>query len=158
MFSGKPIPCVGISFGVDRILAITRARLAAANSAELLRVSEVDVYVMALGSGLLKERMATIRQLWDGGVKAEYSWKAKPKLPQQFKAAETGGVPFAVILGETEWEKGLVKLKEMGLPEGHPEKDGVLVEKDGLVDVVRSKLQARGSGKSLADRLAELQT
>jgi len=158
MFSGKPIPCVGISFGVDRIFSITRARLSSAGAADILRAAEVDVYVMALGSGLLKERMATIKQLWDGGIKAEYTWKAKPKLPQQFKAAETGGVPFAVILGESEWADGKVKLKEMGLPDGHPEKDGVLVGREELVEVVRRKLEAYGSGKSLTERLAELQT
>ena len=31
---------------------------------------------------------------------AEFLYKVKPKLPQQFKAAEQNGVPFALILGE----------------------------------------------------------
>ncbi len=31
---------------------------------------------------------------------AEFLYKVKPKLQNQFKAAEAGGVPFALILGE----------------------------------------------------------
>jgi histidyl-tRNA synthetase len=163
MFSGKtPIPCVGISFGVDRIFSITKARSAAAK-APAVRTSEVDVYVMAFGgkgfTGLLPERMEVARTLWDAGIKAEFSYKLKPKLPQQFKKAEEGGVPFAVILGEEEVERGVVKVKEMGLPEGHAEKDGVEVEMKMLVSVVREKLEGlkktEGSG-GLAEGLKTL--
>lgn len=71
MFSGKnKIPCVGISFGVDRIFSITKARMEADKSAEQVRGNEVDVYVMAFGSkGFLKERMEVCKQLWEGGIK-----------------------------------------------------------------------------------------
>jgi histidyl-tRNA synthetase len=74
MFSGKTqIPCVGISFGVDRIFSITKARMAAESGASQVRNNEVEVYVMAFGgkgfTGLLKERMAICTQLWDAGIK-----------------------------------------------------------------------------------------
>lgn len=71
MFSGKnQIPCVGISFGVDRIFSITKARMAADKSAEQVRGNEVDVYVMALGGkGLVKERLEICAQLWQAGIK-----------------------------------------------------------------------------------------
>ena len=74
MFSGKAqIPCVGISFGVDRIFSITKARMAADKGAAAVRSSEVDVFVMAFGgkgfTGLLKERLAVCRVLWDAGIK-----------------------------------------------------------------------------------------
>jgi histidyl-tRNA synthetase len=71
MFSGKnQIPCVGISFGVDRIFSITKARLAADKSAAAVRNNEVDVYVMAFGkSGFLKERMSVCAKLWEAGIK-----------------------------------------------------------------------------------------
>jgi histidyl-tRNA synthetase len=145
MFSGKQqIPCVGISFGVDRIFSITKQRLAAESSSAPIRTNEVDVYVMAFGGkgfdGLLPQRMDVARTLWDAGIKAEFSWKVKPKLPQQFKAAEQNGVPFAVILGEEELAAGKCKIKEMGLAEGHPEKDGVLVELDNLVAEVKQRV------------------
>lgn len=62
------IPCVGISFGVDRIFSITKARMT-----EPVRGNEVDVYVMAFGgkgfNGLVKERMDVCKTLWDAGIK-----------------------------------------------------------------------------------------
>lgn len=74
MFSGKSqIPCVGISFGVDRIFSITKARMEANKAAEQVRNNEVDVYVMAFGgkgfTGLLSERMSVCATLWEAGIK-----------------------------------------------------------------------------------------
>ncbi|VUC28351.1 unnamed protein product [Clonostachys rosea] len=145
MFSGKTqIPCVGISFGVDRIFSITKARMAAATSASLVRNNEVDVYVMAFGGkGFLKERMAICAQLWEAGIKAEFLYKIKPKVPAQFKAAEVNGVPFAIFLGDDEVAAGKVKVKEMGLQEGHPEKEGILVDLKDMVAEVKVRLERK---------------
>lgn len=74
---------------------------------------------------------------------AEFAYKLKPKLPAQFKSAEAGGVPFAVILGEDEQAQGKVKIKEMGLPEGHPEKDGVILDLKNLVAEVQSRMRKK---------------
>ncbi|KAF2866747.1 histidyl-tRNA synthetase [Massariosphaeria phaeospora] len=142
MFSGKAIPCVGISFGVDRIFSITQARL---DSSKVVRPNEVDVFVVAFGmgkdfTGLLPERMQVAKTLWDAGIKAEYLWKEKAKFQSQFKAAENGKVPWAVILGEDELKANKVKIKEMGLPKDHPEKDGVLVDMGDLVLELKARL------------------
>ncbi|KAI9851749.1 MAG: Cytoplasmic and mitochondrial histidine tRNA synthetase [Thelocarpon superellum] len=150
MFSGRTqIPCVGISFGVDRIFSLTKSRSSPTTLA--LRPSEIDVYVMAFGgkgfTGLLAERMSVARTLWDAGIKAEFAYKAKPKLPAQFKAAEANGVPFAVILGEDEQKAGQVRIKQLGLREGHPEKDGVLIDVKDLVQQVRSRLGRLSAGE-----------
>ena len=150
MFSGRTqIPCVGISFGVDRIFSLTKSRSSPTTLA--LRPSEIDVYVMAFGgkgfTGLLAERMSIARTLWDAGIKAEFAYKAKPKLPAQFKAAEANGVPFAVILGEDEQKAGQVRIKQLGLREGHPEKDGVLIDVKALVQQVRSRLERLSAGE-----------
>ena len=161
MFSGKTqIPCVGISFGVDRIFSITKARMEADKGAAAVRSTEVDVFVMAFGgkgfTGLLKERMQVVKTLWDAGIKAEFAYKQKPKLPAQFKSAEQSGIPFAVILGEDEQAQGKVKIKEMGLPEGHPEKDGVMVDAKDLVHEVREKLKMKAESDGLVEGMNDL--
>lgn len=169
MFSGKAqIPCVGISFGVDRIFSLTKARLnTTTGTTSTLRPTEVDVFVMAFGgkgfTGLLKERMHVAKTLWDAGIKAEFSYKEKPKLGAQFKKAEEGGVPFAVILGEEEVGRGEVRVKEMGLGEGHGEKDGVVVGMGELVGEVRGRLERKrrevggdGGGEVVNDSMKEL--
>ena len=188
MFSGKTqIPCVGISFGVDRIFSITKARMEADKDAAAVRryilhssyefynslslngaianltiSTEVDVFVMAFGgkgfTGLLKERMQVAKILWDAGIKAEFAYKHKPKLPAQFKAAEQSGIPFAVILGEDEQAQGKVKIKEMGLPEGHAEKDGVIVDVANLVAEVRERIRLKSEGGQLTEAANGLST
>ncbi|PMD17990.1 histidyl-tRNA synthetase-like protein [Hyaloscypha hepaticicola] len=155
MFSGKnQIPCVGISFGVDRIFSITKARMEADKNSELVRNNEVDVYVMAFGgkgfTGLVKERLAICATLWEAGIKAEFLYKVKPKLPNQFKAAEVNGVPMAVVIGEDEVAQGKVKIKEMGLRDGHPEKDGVLVDLADIVPEIRQRLKRKANLDQLA--------
>ena len=140
MFSGKPIPCVGISFGIDRIISILKAR-----GESTQRAKDVDVFVMAFGgkgfTGMLTERMQVAQELWASDVKTEFSYKLKPKLPQQFKQAESAGVPLAVILGEGELKAGQVKIKVMGITdENNPEKDGVLVDRKDMVAEIRKRL------------------
>lgn len=76
MFASKAqIPCVGISFGVDRIFSITKARMERENNGQA-RGSEVDVFVMAFGgkgfTGLLKERMDVCQALWDADIKVSF--------------------------------------------------------------------------------------
>jgi histidyl-tRNA synthetase len=131
MYGRKQIPCIGISFGVDRIFTILKAR----HEKEKVRVRGSDVYVMAFGgkNGLLAERMGIASMLWDAGISAEFSPKVKPRVQAQFKSAETGGVPLGIIIGEDELKAGKVKVKVMGLPDGHPDKEGKLVEKTELV-------------------------
>lgn len=76
MFSGAKgdkgkIPCVGISFGVERIFSILSQR--AAQQEQKLKTKDVDVFIMAMGDGLLLERMTVADQLWAAGVKVRGS-------------------------------------------------------------------------------------
>jgi histidyl-tRNA synthetase len=139
IFGKRPIPCVGISFGADRLYTILKAQQ---EREATLATSEFDVYVMAFGGkdfdGLLPERLQICSQLWDAGIRAGFSAKAKPKVPQQFKAAE--GVPLAVILGQDELAAGKLRIKALGLADGDPDKEGVLVEKSDLVAEVRKRM------------------
>ncbi|KAJ6262703.1 hypothetical protein Dda_1259 [Drechslerella dactyloides] len=159
MFSGKGrIPCVGISFGVDRIYSIIRRRLE--NSTAVLRSSDVDIYVMAMpeGSGenkngFLKERMAISKQLWEGGIKAEFLYKACPKMQAQFKAAEVAGVPFAVIIFNEQLGLDTVRIKELGLPDGHPDKEGIPVPVKDLVEEVKKRLRTTGGIEQYISRI-----
>ena len=70
-------------------------------------------------------------------------YKVKPKVPQQFKAAENNGVPFAIFLGDDEVASGKVKIKEMGLRDGHPEKEGILVDLKDMAQEVKVRLQRK---------------
>ncbi|CCE79543.1 Piso0_001615 [Millerozyma farinosa CBS 7064] len=144
MFSnGKSIPCVGISFGVERIFSIIKAR--AAKALENMSSSHTQVYVMAFGggqdwNGFLKERMAIANKLWAAEINAEYLYKAKPNIRKQFDAAEKSGAKFAVILGKEEFPKGDVRIKALG--QGEDSDEGELIKSDDLVKVIKEKLSS----------------
>lgn len=142
MFSnGKSIPCVGISFGVERIFSIIKAR--AAKELEKLSSSQTQVYVMAFGggegwNGFLAERMSVVNQLWKAGIEAEYLYKLKANPRKQFDAAEKAGARVAVILGKEEYPEGKVKIKVLG--QGDLNNDGEDIKIEDLVEVVKAKL------------------
>ena len=69
---------------------------------------------------------------------AEQSYKKNPKLLQQLQYCEDHGVPFAVILGESELQRGIVKLRHVAT------REETEVQRDQLVEVLRSKLAALG--------------
>jgi histidyl-tRNA synthetase len=152
---GAEMPCVGVSFGVDRIFSITKAQMEREKKLNELRGSETDVYVMALGGsgfdGMLTQRMAICKLLWDAGIKAEFHYKKKSKFQQQFTAAEKIGCALTVQLGEDEQENGQVRLKQLGLPKDHPEKEGVLVQIDVLAEEVKRKLASMAKTGAVAE-------
>lgn len=141
MFSnGKLIPCVGISFGVERLFSIIKARIA--KQIDQVSASHTQVYVMAFGggegwTGFLPERMAVVNQLWKGGIDAEYLYKAKANPPKQFTAAEKAGAQVAVILGKEEYPEGKIRLKVLNQGESN---EGELIDAADLVPAVKAKL------------------
>ncbi|KAH9897489.1 histidyl-tRNA synthetase [Xylariomycetidae sp. FL2044] len=149
MYSKQPIPCVGLSFGVDRIFAILDARRERSSSKTK---HEVDVYIVAAGGkdsdGLLLERMSVARQLWDAGIRAEFAAKVKPKLLPQFKASASG--LLVVILGQDELAAGQVRLKDGRLSDKDMDqklKDrGQLISRDQLVGEVKRLLSTNPNG------------
>ncbi|TIC18975.1 class II aaRS and biotin synthetase [Wallemia mellicola] len=114
MFAGgaakDQIPCVGISIGVERVFSILMQRVEKEQQAS--RAKQTEVYVMAIGDGLLAERMQVAKQLWDNNIKAEFFYKAKPKLPKQFEVVDKERIPFGLLLAPREWNEGQVRIKE----------------------------------------------
>ena len=142
MYGKQPIPCVGISFGVDRIFTLldTQRKKGTSDISH-----ETEVYIMAFGGkefdGLLLERMRVARQLWDVGIQTEFAAKVKPKSQQQFNASDSA--LLAVILGQEELEAGQVRLKVVSAfgEKGTAQKDrGELIPKESLVEEVQKRL------------------
>lgn len=156
MFSnGKSIPCVGISFGVERIFSIIKAR--ASKEWESLSASQTDVYVMAFGggpdwTGFLPQRMAVANELWQSGISAEYLYKTKANPRKQFDAAQKTGAKLAVILGKEEYPEGKLRVKVLG--QGDDSNEGELVDAKDIVCIVQEKLASYNGGE--ADVLTRL--
>ncbi|CDK27078.1 unnamed protein product [Kuraishia capsulata CBS 1993] len=139
--SGKTqsIPCVGVSFGVERLFSLIKQRQGLEAK---VRPTNTQVFIMSFGggadwTGFLKERMQVANTLWSAGVECEYLYKAKANPRKQFEAAEKTGCPLAVILGKEEFPEGKIRVKVLGTGEND---DGDLIEVKDLVDVVKAKL------------------
>jgi histidyl-tRNA synthetase len=158
MFAGTTkknasIPCVGVSFGVERIFSIIKSR---PGLYEKARPTSTQVFLMAFGggptwTGFLGERMTVAKLLWDAGIETEFMYKTKPKTPKQFEAAEKSGCPFAVILGQEEYPKGTVKVKELGL--GDDADQGKDVPISELVSYLKQLIDERHNNVDEALRL-----
>lgn len=132
---GKQVPCVGVSIGVERIFAILEAKNAAENTK--VRTSEVQVYVASAHKGLHEKRLEMLAKLWDADIKAEHSYKANPKLLAQLQHCEENQIPFALVLGDSELERGVVKLRDVQTRH----EDEVPV--DNLVEAIKWRLSSR---------------
>lgn len=144
--SGKKnqsIPCVGISFGVERLFSLIKLREEKQKDLNI-KPTATQVFIMAFGGGpdwkgYLPERMSIAKQLWSQGIESEYVYKAKANPRKQFEAAEKSGAPVAVILGKEEYQEGNVRVKRLG-PE-FADDDGEIVPIDQVISKVQEKLQ-----------------
>ncbi|BFZ15092.1 hypothetical protein BsWGS_18131 [Bradybaena similaris] len=109
---GKKVPCVGVSIGIERLFSIMEAKAQAAD--KKIRTTETEVYVIAAQKGMVEERLKLCNALWDANVKTEQSYKKTTKMLSEFQYCEQTGIPLAAIIGQSEIEAGVVKLKTIG--------------------------------------------
>uniref|UniRef100_A0A2M3Z5R8 histidine--tRNA ligase n=1 Tax=Anopheles braziliensis TaxID=58242 RepID=A0A2M3Z5R8_9DIPT len=128
----KQVPCVGVSIGVERIFSILEAK-----STGPCRTNETEIYVASAHKGLHLKRLEILNKLWSAGLKAEHSYKLNPKLLAQLQHCEEYQIPYAIILGDGELSRGVVKLREIA---SRKEEELPL---DSLVEQIRAKLQIR---------------
>ncbi|VDP65928.1 unnamed protein product, partial [Echinostoma caproni] len=140
--SGARVPCVGVSFGVERLLAIREAlATSGANKSGIARATETDVMVVGAHKGLITQRLQFCRRLWDAKIKATMSHKNHPKMLDQLQYCESTGIPLAVVLGDGELSRGVVKLRVIATREERE------VSQDAIVDTIHqelAKMQSNG--------------
>ncbi|CAO3563012.1 unnamed protein product [Mortierella alpina] len=135
---GQPnlvIPCVGISIGVERVFSILMQK----QKKEQIKSNEVEVYVVGLGGVAVEERMRICTELWDAGIKAEFTYKLKPRTQNQWDACDRDMIPFAVIVGGDEVERGVVKIKDMRTKD-ESQKGGLEYARADMVPELKKRL------------------
>lgn len=130
---GKSIPCIGISIGVERIFLLLEEKFK--KIGKKFRTNNADVFVVTPHRGMGEERLKLVNKLWDAGIRCENSNKLSPKILVQLQHCEEYDIPIALILGKSELERGIVKLREV---QTRHEED---VPLDILVDEIRKKLE-----------------
>lgn len=129
---GRSVPCVGVSIGIERLFSIMEANMA--KKKEQIRTLDTDVYVISAQKNLTEERMKVVTELWNGDVRAEHSYKKNPKMLNQLQYCEENGIPLAVVLGTSEIEAGVVKIRNVA------SREEVEVKRSEMIEAIKSRL------------------
>ena len=107
-FVNKPCPGVGSSIGIDRLLAA----LIELKAIELTS-STSKVLVTTMDRERLNDYLSVLHELRVAGIPAEIFTGDTKNLTKQIKYADKLGIPFAVIAGSDEFEKGEITVKNL---------------------------------------------
>ena len=107
---GHLTPAVGFASGIERVIAVMRAKEIAANGVSGRK--ERRVFVAHAGELAKKKAFALLKQLRDAGI-ASSEALAKESLGAQLKAADKEGLHIALILGQKEIYEGTVILRDL---------------------------------------------
>jgi len=108
-FTGRDLPCVGISFGIDRIF--TAMEILGLSADEVATATQV--LVTLLGKPNVATSFQVAAALRDAGIRTEvYADEARP-LKAQLAFANKKGIPLVAIVGDAEREAGAATLKDL---------------------------------------------
>ncbi len=102
--SNEKYPAVGISFGLEPILALLKTLRAAP------RKTVTQVYVIPIG--LKKEGLEIAQQLRQAGIKVDLDLAGKG-ISDNLRYANSYGIPYALLVGVEEMKQQKVKLRDM---------------------------------------------
>lgn len=105
MFSGKRIPAVGISLGLERIFVVME-------ELGMLGASQASTQVFVTRFGADSASLAAARAFRGAGLATAISFE-EGKLGKQLKQADRLGAQFAIVVGPDEARAGSVQLKDL---------------------------------------------
>lgn len=114
MFRSNSIPCVGCSLGIERIMNImlmAEEDAAKAKGRSGIRSTHTQVLVATVGKGTMRERLRLSTELWEAGIPAQFCYNENWAIGKQVTYAVTNDIPLVALVGESEVEQGIVKIK-----------------------------------------------
>jgi histidyl-tRNA synthetase len=103
---GRATPAAGFAVGIERIVELMQLRASGTGAAP------VDVYVAVAGAGLQAGALVLAEQLRDAGLRVECHCGGG-SLKSQMKRADQRAARFALLLGEEEWARHEVAVKDL---------------------------------------------
>jgi histidyl-tRNA synthetase len=121
MFSGRPVPAVGVALGLERIIVVMEELGMLPSSA-----CRTQVFVARFSAETETATLAATNQLREAGLRTRLSLKGG-KIGKQLKTADRLGIPWALIVGPDEAASSMVQLKNLTTGEQHvlPVEDAV---------------------------------
>ncbi|RWR78629.1 histidine--tRNA ligase, cytoplasmic isoform X1 [Cinnamomum micranthum f. kanehirae] len=140
MFSGKQVPAVGVSLGIERVFAIMEEQLEKGTN-QSIRATETQVLVVLLGKDLALAA-ELVSELWNAKLRAEFA--VTKKVVKQIERANQTGIPLMVIVGNSELEQGVANIKELAA------NTQVTVPREKVVEELQRRLST--ASQSFSDR------
>lgn len=109
LFSGRSLPAVGISFGIDRLL----------DSVQRVETRVVPQVLVFAVSEELMDKALEIAQALRKKMSCELDLMGR-SISKNLQYANSKGIPFVVIVGKKELEQGMVILRNMESGKQHP--------------------------------------
>jgi histidyl-tRNA synthetase len=107
-FSGKSLPAVGSSIGIDRLLAA----LIELKTFELESATS-KVLVTVMDKERISDYLDILQNLRNQGISSEIFSGDTKNLTKQIKYGDKVGIPFAVIRGSDEFDNNMVTVKNL---------------------------------------------
>jgi histidyl-tRNA synthetase len=107
-FAGRPIPTVGLAFGIERLHDVM-AELGLGPGVRTV----AEVFVTLFDPERCGASLQLARELRADGFKVETALDPNDKLGKQFKYADRKGIPFALVLGPDELARGEVVVRDL---------------------------------------------
>jgi len=108
-FTGEVVPATGVSIGVDRLLAALHAK------GRMDTQAQGPVVVTVMDKSRMAEYQAMVAELRTAGIRAEVYLGNPKNFGNQLKYADKRGSPVAVIAGGTEFDAGVLQIKDLVL-------------------------------------------
>ncbi|WP_264210633.1 histidine--tRNA ligase [Leisingera thetidis] len=106
-FTGQEVPAVGVSIGVDRLLAALHAK------GRLTAEATGPVVVTVMDRDRMADYQAMVAELRNAGIRAEVYLGNPKNFGNQLKYADKRNSPVAVIEGGDEKANGVVQIKDL---------------------------------------------
>jgi histidyl-tRNA synthetase len=107
IYGKKDMPATGVAGGIERMMiSMERAGV-------FPKLKETpEVFVVAVNDTVRRKCWNITQQLRREGLSADFDLKRRP-LKKQLQYIDSTKIPYAVIVGQRELEKGTIKLKDM---------------------------------------------
>lgn len=106
-FTGQSVPAVGVSIGVDRLLAALHAK------GRVSTAARGPVVVTVMDKSRMADYQAMVAELRGAGIRAEVYLGNPKNFGNQMKYADKRNSPVAVIAGSDEFDAGKLQLKDL---------------------------------------------
>jgi histidyl-tRNA synthetase len=107
-FAGRPIPTVGLAFGIERLHDVMEELKLGPNARTV-----AEVFVTLFDEACAGASLQLARELRAAGLKAETALDPRERLGKQLKYADRKGIPFALVLGPDDLARGEVVVKNL---------------------------------------------